>query len=172
MISYRPFYETLFQKGVTEYHLIFKEGVTANTLHRMKHGKPITTTTLNTPLRDPLVPCGGYSGIRARRGLSRLTGRESGFPVGKPTGQKGYPFCRGAISCNFYHTPARIATVIMQLHLHFVQKFSGPWVTSWGRRFFFSACRGEGGGLPEPGEDLPVQVPGVPDEDVVCPAPG
>ena len=48
MISYRPFYDTLYQKGLTEYYLIFKQGVTANTLHRMKHGKPITTTTLNT----------------------------------------------------------------------------------------------------------------------------
>ena len=48
MISYKPFYQTLYQKGVTEYQLIFKQGVTANTLHRMKHGKPITTTTLNT----------------------------------------------------------------------------------------------------------------------------
>ena len=49
MISYKPFYQTLYQKGVTEYQLIFKQGVTANTLHRMKHGKAITTTTiLNT----------------------------------------------------------------------------------------------------------------------------
>ena len=48
MISYRPFYQTLFRKGITEYHLIFKQGVTANTLHRMKHGKLMTTTTLNT----------------------------------------------------------------------------------------------------------------------------
>ena len=47
MISYRPFYQTLFRKGITEYHLIFKQGVDANTLHRMKHGKAITTT-LNT----------------------------------------------------------------------------------------------------------------------------
>ena len=48
MISYRPFYQTLYQKGITEYYLIFKQGVTANTLHRMKHGKDITTKTLNT----------------------------------------------------------------------------------------------------------------------------
>ena len=48
MISYRPFYETLYRKNITEYYLIFKQGVTANTLHRMKHGKHITTTTLNT----------------------------------------------------------------------------------------------------------------------------
>ena len=43
MISYQPFYETLFQKGITEYYLIFKQGVTASTLHRMKHGKPLNT---------------------------------------------------------------------------------------------------------------------------------
>lgn len=48
MISYRPFYETLKEKGVTEYALIYKHGLPANTIHRMKHGKPITTTTLDT----------------------------------------------------------------------------------------------------------------------------
>lgn len=47
MISYRPFYETLYRKGITEYHLIFKEGLSANTLHRMKHGEAISTKTLN-----------------------------------------------------------------------------------------------------------------------------
>ena len=36
MISYQPFYETLFQKGITEYYLIFKQGVTASTLHQME----------------------------------------------------------------------------------------------------------------------------------------
>ena len=48
MISYEPFYQTLFRKGITEYHLINKQGVPANTLHRMKHGKAISTKTLNT----------------------------------------------------------------------------------------------------------------------------
>ena len=48
MISYEPFYQTLQRKGLTEYYLIFKQGVNANTIHRMKHGKPITTTTLDT----------------------------------------------------------------------------------------------------------------------------
>lgn len=48
MISYRPFYETLLKKDITEYHLIFKEGISANTLHRMKKGLPITTKTLDT----------------------------------------------------------------------------------------------------------------------------
>ena len=48
MISYRPFYETLFKKGLTEYYLIYKQGLSANTLHRMKHGEAISTKTLNT----------------------------------------------------------------------------------------------------------------------------
>ena len=40
MISYEPFYRTLYRKNITEYQLIFKHGVSANTLHRMKHGGP------------------------------------------------------------------------------------------------------------------------------------
>ncbi|MGN0424129.1 MAG: helix-turn-helix domain-containing protein [Acetatifactor sp.] len=48
MISYRPFYNTLFQKNMTEYELIFKHGISANTLHRMKKGEAITTKTLDT----------------------------------------------------------------------------------------------------------------------------
>ena len=43
MISYQPFYETLLRENITECALIFKHGIPANTLHRMKHGKPITT---------------------------------------------------------------------------------------------------------------------------------
>ncbi len=48
MISYKPFYETLLKKGITEYELIYKHGLSANTINRMKHNKPITTTTLDT----------------------------------------------------------------------------------------------------------------------------
>ncbi len=48
MISYEPFYKTLYKKNVTEYELIYKHGLSANTINRMKHGKPITTTTLDT----------------------------------------------------------------------------------------------------------------------------
>ena len=48
MISYKPFYETLLKKNITEYHLIYKEGVSANILHPMKKGFPITTKTLDT----------------------------------------------------------------------------------------------------------------------------
>lgn len=47
MISYKPFYETLLKKNITEYSLIYKEGVSANTLYRMKKGLPITTKTLD-----------------------------------------------------------------------------------------------------------------------------
>ena len=47
MISYKPFYETLFKKGITEYNLIFKQGFSANTFHRMKNGEAINTKTLD-----------------------------------------------------------------------------------------------------------------------------
>ena len=47
LISYKPFYDTLFKKNVTEYELIFKHGMSANTLHRMKKGEAITTKTLD-----------------------------------------------------------------------------------------------------------------------------
>ena len=47
MISYKPFYNTLFKKGLTEYYLIFKQGFSANTLHRIKKGETITTKTLD-----------------------------------------------------------------------------------------------------------------------------
>ena len=47
MISDRPFYQTLLKRGMTEYHLIYKEGVSANILHRMKHGKNITMKMLD-----------------------------------------------------------------------------------------------------------------------------
>ena len=47
MISYEPFYKTLFRKGITEYYLIFKQGFSANTLHRIKKGEAISTKTLD-----------------------------------------------------------------------------------------------------------------------------
>lgn len=48
MISYKPFYQTLFNQNITEYQLIFKYGFSSNILHRMKHGKAITMKTLDT----------------------------------------------------------------------------------------------------------------------------
>ena len=47
MISYKPFYETLFRKNITEYNLIYKQGFSANTLHRIRQGKNISTKTLD-----------------------------------------------------------------------------------------------------------------------------
>lgn len=48
MISYQPFYQTLFDKNLTEYQLIYKKGFSSHILHRMKHGQSITMRTLNT----------------------------------------------------------------------------------------------------------------------------
>jgi len=48
VISYEPFYRTLLERGITEYHLIYKEGISANILHRMRHKKNITMKTLDT----------------------------------------------------------------------------------------------------------------------------
>ena len=47
MISYVPFYQTLKDKGITEYQLIYKHGFSAYILHRMKHGETITLKTLD-----------------------------------------------------------------------------------------------------------------------------
>ncbi len=47
MISYQPFYETLNKKDKSEYYLIKIEGISANTLHRMKKGESITTKTID-----------------------------------------------------------------------------------------------------------------------------
>lgn len=47
MISYEPLYQTLFRKGLTEYYLIYKQGFSANTIHRLKHGEAISTKTLD-----------------------------------------------------------------------------------------------------------------------------
>ena len=48
MISYQPFYDLLARKGITEYALIYKHGLSANTIHRIKHGMAISTKTLDT----------------------------------------------------------------------------------------------------------------------------
>lgn len=48
MISYKPFYDTLNQKNISEYELIYKQGLSANTIHRIKKGEAITTKTIDT----------------------------------------------------------------------------------------------------------------------------
>lgn len=47
MISYQPLFETMQRKNITEYNLIYKQGLSANTIHRIKKGKPITTKTID-----------------------------------------------------------------------------------------------------------------------------
>lgn len=48
MISYQPLFDTMKKKNITEYNLIYKQGLSANTIHRIKKGMPITTDTLDT----------------------------------------------------------------------------------------------------------------------------
>lgn len=48
MITYEPFYKTLEKMEVTEYNLIFKNGISPGTLQRMRHGGNITLKTLDT----------------------------------------------------------------------------------------------------------------------------
>ena len=47
MISYDPLWETLNRLNMSTYDLIYKHGIAANTIHRMKHGEVITTKTLD-----------------------------------------------------------------------------------------------------------------------------
>ncbi|MBE6445783.1 MAG: helix-turn-helix transcriptional regulator [Alphaproteobacteria bacterium] len=48
MISYQPLFDTMLKKNITEYNLIYKQGLSANTIHRIKKGLPISTRTLDT----------------------------------------------------------------------------------------------------------------------------
>ena len=48
VISYQPLFTTMKEKNITEYNLIYKQGISANTVHRIKKGLPITTDTLDT----------------------------------------------------------------------------------------------------------------------------
>lgn len=47
MISYDNFWETMKRRNMTKYALIYKYGLSSNTLRRMAHNEPINTTTLN-----------------------------------------------------------------------------------------------------------------------------
>ena len=46
MISYKPLYETMKKRGVTTYRLINEYGLSRSLIDRLKHDKPITTTTI------------------------------------------------------------------------------------------------------------------------------
>ena len=47
MISFAPFYETLKKKNISTYRLINQYGISRSLLDRIKHNKPMTTSTLN-----------------------------------------------------------------------------------------------------------------------------
>ncbi len=47
MIIYDPLWRTLNEKNLSTYDLIYRFGLSANTVHRIKNGKAITTNTLN-----------------------------------------------------------------------------------------------------------------------------
>lgn len=47
MISYKPFYQTLKDKNISTYKLINTYGVSRSLIDRLKHDKPISTTTIN-----------------------------------------------------------------------------------------------------------------------------
>lgn len=47
MISYKPFYKTLKKKNFSTYKLICEYGISRSLIDRLKHDKPITTTTIN-----------------------------------------------------------------------------------------------------------------------------
>ena len=48
MISYDPFWKTISDRGISTYALINRHGILPDTIQRLRSGKPITTTTLNT----------------------------------------------------------------------------------------------------------------------------
>ena len=47
MISYKPFWETLKQKNMSTYILINQFGISSSTVNRLRHDKPISTTTID-----------------------------------------------------------------------------------------------------------------------------
>lgn len=47
MITYKPFWNTLKEKNSSTYVLINSYGVSSSTINRLRHDKPISTTTIN-----------------------------------------------------------------------------------------------------------------------------
>lgn len=46
MISYEPLWETMRQKGISIYAMINKYGISASTIHSLRHGGNINMLTL------------------------------------------------------------------------------------------------------------------------------
>ena len=48
MISYKPFWETLKNKNMSTYILINQYNISSSTINRLRHGQPISTTTIDS----------------------------------------------------------------------------------------------------------------------------
>ena len=47
MISYDPLWNTMKNRGITKYQLIYHWGISSNTIRRIGHGEAISSSTLN-----------------------------------------------------------------------------------------------------------------------------
>ena len=47
MITYEPFWDLLKERGISTYSLNKQHGISSSTIDRLRHDKPITTTTIN-----------------------------------------------------------------------------------------------------------------------------
>lgn len=47
MIEYSPFFQTLKGKNESTYTMIHKYNISSSLINRLRHNKPISTTTLN-----------------------------------------------------------------------------------------------------------------------------
>ena len=47
MIDYKPFWETLNRSSETTYTLIFQHKISSSVLDKLRHNKPMNTTTIN-----------------------------------------------------------------------------------------------------------------------------
>jgi len=47
LINYDPLWTTMQKRKITKYQLIYHWGLSSNTLRRMSHNEPISSTTLN-----------------------------------------------------------------------------------------------------------------------------
>ena len=47
MITYKPLWETMKEKGVTTYTLINKYNISSSTIHRLRHDQGVTTQLID-----------------------------------------------------------------------------------------------------------------------------
>ena len=47
MITYKPFWDYLKEKGISTYMLIYTYGINSYTIDRLRHDKPLKTSTID-----------------------------------------------------------------------------------------------------------------------------